>query len=234
MAEASISPVKLPLFSAAQERNGEIEVAGRVFNCESDLSLLHDTVRMQLANRRSGTAATKTRGFISGGGIKPWKQKHTGRARAGSTRSPLWRHGGTIFGPQPRDYSYRLPKKALAKALCLALSVRAREGKLTIVESLELPELKTKAAKAALERLGLTHALVVLGEGEEGVVRAIRNLAAHKVLRVAGLNVYDILNYDEVLMTAKAVRSLEERLGGVQPQREMSSPRLFSPRVVQS
>jgi large subunit ribosomal protein L4 len=216
MAEAKveISPVKLPLFSAAQQPNGEIEVAGRVFNCESNPSILHEAVRMQLANRRSGTASTKTRGLISGGGIKPWRQKHTGRARAGSTRSPLWRHGGTIFGPQPRDYSYKMPKKAMAKALCLALSVRAREGKLVIVESFELPELKTKLAKAALERLGLKHALVVLGEGEEGVVRALRNLAAHKVLRVAGLNVYDILNYAEVLMTAKAARSLEQRFGG--------------------
>jgi len=217
MAEAGISAVKLPLFSATQERSGEIEVAGRVFNCESDLSLLHETVRMQLANRRSGTASTKTRGYISGGGIKPWRQKHTGRARAGSTRSPLWRHGGTIFGPLPRDYSYKMPKKALAKALCLALSVRAREGKLMIVESLELPELKTKLAKAALERLGLTHALIVLGEGEEGAVRALRNLAAYKVLRVVGLNVYDILNYPEVLMTARAARSLEQRLAGAEP-----------------
>jgi large subunit ribosomal protein L4 len=213
MPEANISPVKLPLFSAAQERNGEIEMAGRIFNCQSDSSLLQETVRMQLANRRAGTAATKTRGFISGGGIKPWRQKHTGRARAGSTRSPLWRHGGTTFGPQPRDYSYRMPKKALGKALCLALSERARAGKVMVVEALEIPELKTKAAKAALDRLGLSHALVVLGEGEEGVVRALRNLAAHKVLRVAGLNVYDILNYEEVLLTTKAARALEARFG---------------------
>lgn len=214
MPEANNSPAMLPLFSAAQERRGEIEMAGRIFNCTGDPSLLHETVRMQLANRRAGTAATKTRGLISGGGIKPWRQKHTGRARAGSTRSPLWRHGGTTFGPQPRDYSYKMPKKALAKALCLALSERAREGKVVVVESLELPELKTKAAKAALGRLGLNHALVVLGEGEEDVVRAIRNLAAHKVLRVAGLNVYDILNYDEVLLTQTAARALEARLGG--------------------
>jgi large subunit ribosomal protein L4 len=214
MPEASYSPVKLPLFSASQERNGEIELAGRIFDTSGDPSLLHETVRMQLANRRAGTAATKTRGLISGGGIKPWRQKHTGRARAGSTRSPLWRHGGTTFGPQPRDYSYKMPKKALAKALCLALSERAREGKVMVVESFELPELKTKAAKAALDRMGLSHALVVLGEGEEGVVRALRNLAAHKVLRVAGINVYDILNYDEVLLTAKAARALETRLAG--------------------
>jgi large subunit ribosomal protein L4 len=213
----SPSPVKLPLFSAAQERSGEIEMAGRIFACTGDTSLLHETVRMQLANRRAGNASTKTRGLISGGGIKPWRQKHTGRARAGSTRSPLWRHGGTTFGPQPRDYSYKMPRKALAKALCLALSERARAGKVMVVESLELPELKTKAAKAALDRLGLAHALVVLGEGEENLVRAMRNLAAHKVLRVGGLNVYDILNYDEVLLTAKAARALEARLGDGAP-----------------
>jgi large subunit ribosomal protein L4 len=214
MAEDNHSPVKLPLFSAAQERNGEIEMAGRIFNCSGDPSLLHETVRMQLAGRRAGTAATKTRGLISGGGIKPWRQKHTGRARAGSTRSPLWRHGGTIFGPQPRDYSYKMPKKALAKALCLALSERAREGKVMVVEALEIPELKTRAAKAALDKLGLSHALVVLGEGEESLVRALRNLAAHKVLRVAGINVFDILNHDEVLLTARAARALEARLAG--------------------
>src|SRR5579859_2820235 len=150
MAEAGIAAVKLPLFSSTQERNGEIEVAGRVFNCESDLSLLHETVRMQLANRRSGTASTKTRGYISGGGIKPWRQKHTGRARAGSTRSPIWRHGGTIFGPQPRDYSYKMPKKAWRRALGLAIADRAAGGKMIVVEALELAEAKTKLAKAAL------------------------------------------------------------------------------------
>src|SRR5260370_4782669 len=144
--------VKVPFFSASRERSGDFEVSAAVFGRTGSLSLLHEAVRMQLAKRRSGTAATKTRGFISGGGRKPWRQKGTGRDRSGSTRSPLWRHGGTIFGPQPRDYSYKMPKKAVAKALCLALSVRARAGKLMVVESLELPELKTKAAKAALDR----------------------------------------------------------------------------------
>jgi len=207
-----MSPVKLPLFSAAHERSGEIEVAGEVFGYEGTSSLLHEAVRMQLANRRSGTAATKTRGLISGGGRKPWRQKGTGRARAGSTRSPLWRHGGTIFGPQPRDYSYKMPKKAWRAALCLAISDRARDGKLIVVESLELPELKTKAAKAALDKLGLKHALIVLGEGEVGFLRAARNLAAHKVLPVAGFNVYDVLNYDELVMTSKTLKAIEAHL----------------------
>jgi large subunit ribosomal protein L4 len=216
MPEASeqVSSIKVPLFSAAYERVGEFEVAGAIFGSEASQSLLHEAVRMQLANRRSGTASTKTRGLIAGGGRKPWRQKGTGRARAGSTRSPIWRHGGTIFGPQPRDYSYKMPKKAWRAALCLAISDRAREGKLITVESLELSELKTKAAKAALEKLGVRHALIVFGEGEEGFVRAARNLPEHKLLNVAGLNVYDVLNYAELVMTTKTAKAIEERLGG--------------------
>jgi large subunit ribosomal protein L4 len=212
MAESS-SAISLPLFSAAQERAGEIELSGAVFNCEGDRSVVHEAVRMQLANRRAGTAATKTRGLISGGGIKPWKQKHTGRARAGSTRSPLWRHGGTIFGPQPRDYSFHMTKKAWQRALRLALSDRAQNGNLLVVEELALPELKTKAAAAALQRLGLSGGLVVLGEGEEQVARAIRNLAGYKALPVGAINVYDLLNYKALLLTAKAARAIEHRLG---------------------
>ncbi|HUY20405.1 MAG TPA: 50S ribosomal protein L4 [Candidatus Binataceae bacterium] len=205
--------VKLPLYSPQHQQVGELEISARVFACEGNPGLFHEAVRMQLANRRSGTAATKTRGFISGGGRKPWRQKGTGRARAGSTRSPLWRHGGTTFGPQPRDYSYSMPKKAWRKALCMALSDRARDGKLTVVNSLELAEPKTRLAKALLEGLGLKHALIVLGEGEEGFLRAARNLAAYKVLALGGLNVFDILNYDELLMTEKSARAIEARLG---------------------
>lgn len=211
---AELAPVKLPVFSAAQERTGEAEFAGAVFGREGDKGLLHDAVRMQLANRRSGTASTKTRGLISGGGRKPWRQKGTGRARAGSTRSPLWRHGGTIFGPLPRDYSYQIPKKAWRRALCLALSQRAREGKLFVVQSLSLAEPKTKLAKAALEKLGAKHALVIIGDGEEQFHRAARNLAKHKVLLAAGLNVYDVLNYDELVMTETTARAIEKRLAG--------------------
>jgi len=210
----NLSPVKLPLYSAAHEKVGELEVAGTVFGRDGDLSLLHEAVRMQLANRRSGTAATKTKGLISGGGRKPWRQKGTGRARAGSTRSPLWRHGGTIFGPQPRDYSYKMPKKAWRAALCMAISDRAKNGKLFVVESLDLAEPKTKAAKAALDKLGLEHALIVLGEGDGKFLRAARNLAAHKVLAVEGLNVYDVLNYRELVMTSQTARAIEARFAG--------------------
>ncbi|MBF6569789.1 MAG: 50S ribosomal protein L4 [Candidatus Binataceae bacterium] len=213
MAEAQnrSEQVKLPLFSAAHEQVGELEMSPRVFACEGNPSLFHEAVRMQLANRRSGTAATKTRGFIAGGGRKPWRQKGTGRARAGSTRSPIWRHGGTTFGPQPRDYSYSMPKKAWRKALCMAISERAKNGKLTVVNSLALDQPRTKLAKTMLEGLGLRHALVVVSEGEESFYRAARNLAAYKVLPIAGLNVYDILNYDELLMSDKSARAIEAR-----------------------
>jgi len=215
MAERENQPaaVKLPVYSAQRQQTGELEISARVFACEGNPGLFQEAVKMQLANRRAGTASTKTRGFIAGGGRKPWRQKGTGRARAGSTRSPLWRHGGTIFGPQPRDYSYSMPKKAWRKALCMALSDRAREGKLVIVNALELAEPKTRLAKAMLEGLGFKHALIVLGEGEERFYRAARNLAAYKVLALGGLNVFDILNYDELLMTEKSARALEARLG---------------------
>jgi large subunit ribosomal protein L4 len=206
--------VKLPLYSAGHEKIGELEVAGGVFGREGDVSLLHEAVRMQLANRRAGTASTKTKGLISGGGRKPWRQKGTGRARAGSTRSPIWRSGGTIFGPQPRDYSYKMPKKAWRAALCLALSDRARNGKLFILESLDLSEPKTKVAKAALDKLGLTHALIILGAEDHKFLRAARNLAAHKVLAVEGLNVYDLLNYSELVMTTSTAKALEARFAG--------------------
>jgi large subunit ribosomal protein L4 len=205
--------VKVPLFNAARERTGEFEIASAVFGRTGDNSILHEAVRMQLAKRRAGTAATKTRGLISGGGRKPWRQKGTGRARSGSTRSPIWRHGGTIFGPQPRDYSYKMPKKAWRRALSLAISDRALNGAMVVVESLELTEPKTKLAKAALEAFGLKQALIIIGDGDESFGRAARNLADYKVLPLAGLNVYDVLNYDGLLMSAATARAIETRLG---------------------
>lgn len=214
MDESRPASLKIPLYSASREPAGEFELSGAVFAADGEKALLHEAVRMQLANRRAGTAATKTRGYISGGGRKPWRQKGTGRARAGSTRSPLWRHGGTIFGPQPRDYSYKMPKKAWRQALCLALSDRARNGKIIIAEAFDLPEVKTKAANAALSALGATNALIVVGADDANFARAARNLAAHKVLPVAGLNVYDVLNYEQIVMSTKVARQIEEKLSG--------------------
>ncbi len=174
--------------------------------------LLHQTVIMQLNNRRSGTASTKTRGLVRGSGRKPWRQKGTGRARVGSIRSPLWTGGGTTFGPQPRDYSYRLPKKARREALLSALSLRRKDEKIIVIDKLELAETKTKLMREVLENLGVKSALIVIHESDEKVERSARNLGTVKVLRAEGLNVYDILRYEHLVLTEQALGVIEERL----------------------
>jgi large subunit ribosomal protein L4 len=174
--------------------------------------LLHQAVVMQLNNRRAGTAATKSKSFVRGGGKKPWRQKGTGRARAGSIRSPIWVGGGTIFGPQPRDYSYRMPKKARREALLSALSLKHKEGKIIVLVALEIAEVKTKLMRQMLEELQVKSALIVLPEGDEKVALSVRNLPRVKALRVDGLNVYDLLRYEHLIMTEQALRLIEERL----------------------
>jgi large subunit ribosomal protein L4 len=167
---------------------------------------------MQLSNRRAGTASTKTKGFVRGGGKKPWRQKGTGRARAGSARSPLWVGGGTIFGPQPRDYSYRLPKKARREALLSALSLKNRDGKIIVLDKLEMAEAKTKLMRKMLEDLQVEKALIVIPQSDEKVQRAARNLPNVKVLRAEGLNVHDLLRYEHLILTEGSLKLLEERL----------------------
>jgi large subunit ribosomal protein L4 len=183
-----------------------------IFGVKSRPHLLHQIVVMQLANRRAGTAATKSKGFVSGGGKKPWRQKGTGRARAGSIRSPIWVGGGTVFGPQPRDYSYRLPRKARREALLSALSLKNRDGKILVLDRLELEEAKTKLMVKALADLKVESALIVIAQADEKIERAARNLPKVKVLRVEGLNVYDLVRYDHLIFTEGALKLLEERL----------------------
>src|SRR5262249_49860777 len=180
--------LKLRVVTPGSAAKGEIEVPAALLAGPVREHLLHEMVRSQLAGRRAGTAATKTKGFVSGGGKKPWRQKGTGRARAGSIRSPLWAGGGTIFGPQPRDYGYRLPKTARRAALRAALAARHAAGALVVVESLTLPEPKTKRMVECLNGLGLgeTSVLVVLAAADPVVERAARNLPGVKVLRVGG------------------------------------------------
>lgn len=187
----------------------------RIFGVPIRPRLLHQVVLMQLNSRRSGTASTKTRGVVHGSGRKPWRQKGTGRARAGSLRSPIWIGGGTVFGPHPRDYSYRLPKKARKEALLTALSLRMQEEKIIVVDNFELTEIKTKEMKKTLDELGVESALIVISEPDEKVERSARNLAAIKVLRAQGLNVYDILCYKHLILTEKSLKAIEERLAPV-------------------
>ena len=183
-----------------------------IFGAKTRAHLLHQAVVMQLANRRAGTAATKTKGFVRGGGKKPWKQKGTGRARAGSIRSPIWVGGGTVFGPTPRDYSYRMPRTARREALLSALSVKNREGKLIVVDKFSLEAAKTKIMAQALAELNVTSALIVIAGADATIERSARNLPKVKVLRVEGLNVYDLLRYDHLVLTEDALKILEERL----------------------
>lgn len=183
-----------------------------IFGVKNRPHLLHQTVVMQLANRRAGTAATKSKGFVSGGGKKPWRQKGTGRARAGSIRSPIWVGGGTVFGPQPRDYSYRLPRKARREALLSALSLKNRDGKILVLDKLELEAGKTKLMVKALAELKVESALIVIAQADDKIERAARNLPRIKVLRVEGLNVYDLVRYEHLVFTEEALKLLEERL----------------------
>jgi large subunit ribosomal protein L4 len=169
---------------------------------------------MQLANRRAGTASTKSKGLVRGGGKKPWRQKGTGRARAGSIRSPIWVGGGTTFGPQPRDYSYRMPRTARREALLSALSLKNHENKIIVVDKLELEEAKTKLMVKALAELNVASALIVIAQADANIERSARNLPKIKVLRVDGLNVYDVLGHEHLILTEAALRRLEARLGG--------------------
>ncbi len=188
------------------------ELKEEIFGIKSRPHLLHQIVVMQLNNRRAGTAATKSKGLVRGGGKKPWRQKGTGRARAGSIRSPLWVGGGTIFGPQPRDYSFRMPRKARKEALLSALSLKNRDGKIIVVDKLELEEAKTKLMVKALAELKVTSALIVISRPDATIERSSRNIPAVKVLRVEGLNVYDLVRYEHLILTEGALKLLEERL----------------------
>ncbi len=180
-----------------------------VFGTEVKEHLFYEVVKMQLANRRSGTASTKTKGEVSGGGVKPWKQKGTGRARSGSTRSPLWRHGGTVFGPHPRDYSYSVPKRVKKDALRSAMNLREQDGGLKIIESLDLAEPRTKLALALFSKANLSNGLVVVDSESANIRLATRNLKDFKLIDVRGLNVYDILNYDNLIITKSALEKVE-------------------------
>jgi large subunit ribosomal protein L4 len=191
----------------------KLAVSDTVFGAAMKGHLFHQVVRMQLANRRRGTASTKTRGEVRGGGRKPWRQKGTGRARQGSTRSPLWRGGGIALGPKPRNYAYGIPKKVRRAALCSALSMKARAGRLKIVDRLEITAPKTKLMVALLRDLSLERrTLLLLSEQNINVQLAARNLADIKVLPIEGLNTYDLLSYEYILCSRTALEKLQERL----------------------
>ena len=191
---------------------GELEIKDEIFNCEVKQHLIHDVVKMQLANRRRGTAKTKGRSEVSGGGRKPYKQKGTGQARRGSSRSPVMVGGGTIFGPQPRDYSYSVPKKVRRSALRSALTVRHTGAAMKVLDKLELGDISTKKFFGIVTTLGLTKPLFIIDKKDETVERSARNIPYVKVLRGEGLNVYDIIRHEQLIMTVDALKKVEEVL----------------------
>jgi len=194
-----------------KKKVGKVQLDDSIFGMSSHPSIVHEAVVMQLASRRQGTASTKTRGEVSGGGKKPWKQKGTGRARAGSIRSPLWKGGGTIFGPLPRDYGYSIPKKKYRTALRAVLSARFKEGAITVVDRIEIEGPKTKMLVQFLGRLGLEGKVAILMDQiNSNIERAARNLPGVKVLQIEKLNVYDLLNARQLLIPQQAVGRLVE------------------------
>lgn len=200
------------IVNTKNERVGEIELKDSVFNLEVKEYLLHDVVRMQRAARRAGTACTKTRVEVSGGGAKPWRQKGTGRARAGSRRSPLWRGGGVIFGPKPRDYSFKLNRKVKKQAISMAMSARLQEGNLVVLDDFTMERIKSKDFVKVMGLLDVETGLIVVDNASENLQKSVRNVNGYKVLPSDGLNVYDILLHKKLILVQPVIENLEKRL----------------------
>ncbi|MBE9531925.1 MAG: 50S ribosomal protein L4 [Proteobacteria bacterium] len=203
--------MNLDVLDIKGKKSSQIAVDEKVYGKVNE-NLFYEVVKMQLANRRSGTASTKTRSEVSGGGAKPWKQKGSGRARAGTNRSPIWRHGGTCFGPKPRDYSYSVPKKVMTAALRNAVALKIRDKKIRVFDKFEIAEPKTKLLATLLKGQNIESALIVVDADDKILKRAAQNLKGFKYILGAGVNVYDILNHDELIITKEAFDRIGERV----------------------
>ena len=201
---------KVSVYNMEGKEVGTIELNDAVFGVEVNEHLVHMAVVQQLANNRQGTQKAKTRSEVSGGGRKPWRQKGTGHARQGSTRSPQWTGGGVVFAPVPRDYSFKLNKKEKRAALKSALTSRVEAGKLIVVDELKFDEIKTKKFQAVLDNLKVSKALVVLAENDEKVVMSARNIEGVKTISANNINVFDLLKYNNLVLPVDTVKKLEE------------------------
>jgi large subunit ribosomal protein L4 len=193
------------------EKVGEVELNDRIFNREVKTYLLHDAVRQQRAAKRAGTASTKTRKEVRGSGAKPWRQKGTGRARAGTRKSPIWRGGGTTFGPKPRDYSFKLNRKVRQQAVAMAMSARFQEGNLVVLDDFTMEAIKTRDFVSVMEVLELNNALIVVDSDNDTLTKSSRNVPGYKVIKTDGVNVYDILLHEKLVVLQPAIERLEER-----------------------
>ncbi|MBE5970498.1 MAG: 50S ribosomal protein L4 [Lachnospiraceae bacterium] len=201
---------KVSVYNMEGSQVGDIELNDAVFGVEVNEHLVHMAVVAQLANKRQGTQSAKTRSEVSGGGRKPWRQKGTGHARQGSTRSPQWTGGGVVFAPKPRDYSIRLNKKEKRLALKSALTSRVNENKFIVVDAIKMDEIKTKTFNDALKALKVEKALVVLNDNDKNVVLSARNIENVKTALTNTINVFDILKYDTIVIDKAAVATIEE------------------------
>ena len=201
---------KVSVYNMEGNQVGDIELNDAVFGVEINEHLVHMAVVSQLANNRQGTQSAKTRSEVSGGGRKPWRQKGTGHARQGSTRSPQWTGGGVVFAPKPRDYSFKMNKKEKRIALCSALTSRVNENKIVVLDELKFDAIKTKNFVAVMNNLKLNKALVVLDNNDQNVICSARNVQGVKVSQTNTINVYDILKYDTLVVTKSAVAAIEE------------------------
>lgn len=210
--------VKQKVIDMSGKEVGSVELNGAIFAAPINENLVHETVRWQLAKRRAGTHSTLSRSMMKGGGKKPFKQKGTGNARAGSIISPIWVGGAVVFGPHPRDYSYRLPKRTRKQALCSVLTEKAQQGKLVVLDNLTVDSGKTKDMAALIEKLGLQDQsvlMVVSGTGSEAetkLVRSTRNLECVTAMPVTGVNCHDLLRHSHVLIARDALGDLEKRV----------------------
>ena len=204
---------KVALYNIAGETTGEVELNENIFGVEVNEALVHQAVVMQLANQRLGTHATKTRGLVRGGGRKPWRQKGTGRARSGSTRSPIWVGGGTVFGPQPRSYAFSMPKKQRRLAIKCALSSKVNDQEIFVVDSINFDQPKTKNVLKMLSDFNAEgKALIITADAIENVERSANNIPGVKVITSMGLNVYDLLHHTKIFVAQDAISRIEEVL----------------------
>ena len=200
------------IVNTSNEKVGEIELNGSVFDLDVKGHLLREVVRQQRAAKRAGNACTKTRVEVRGGGAKPWRQKGTGRARAGTRNSPIWRGGGVTFGPKPRDYSFKLNRKVRKQALAMAMSARLQEGNLVVLDDFVMDTIKTKDFVGIMKGFDFDNCLIITEGSNENVNKSARNVNGFKVLPAEGLNVYDILLHKKLILVKPAVESLEKRL----------------------
>lgn len=203
---------QLDVYDLGKSKVGNVDLDSSIFEAPVKEHLLHSVVNWQLAKRRSGTASTKTKGEVSGGGHKPWKQKHMGRARQGSIRAPHWRKGGIVFGPKPKDWSYSINKKTKKNALISALSLKYSQGVLIALNEFSLPEIKTKQVAEFVKTFELKSALIVVTGENKNLIKSAKNLKNVKVINVDGLNVYDVLKFENLIVTEESLARTQEVL----------------------